>query len=80
MSSTVMLHESANAGSDRRAFSVARSIDVIAVAIMYVPFTRGGTDAPIAVGVSISVRAANEDKCAMLARAVPGPSEGVVRR
>ena len=70
------LYESANAGSDRRDFSVARSIDVIAVVMLYVPLPRGGTDAAIAAGVSVSVRAAKEDKGAVLAREVPGPSEG----
>ena len=70
------LYESSNAGSDRRDFSVARSIDVIAVVRVYVPFPRGGTDVPIAAGVSASVRAANVNEDIALARAVSGPSEG----
>ena len=72
------LYESANDGPDRRDFSVARSIDVIAVVRVYMPFPRGGTDVPITAGVSASVRAANvnEDNGAVLARAVPDPSEG----
>ena len=55
------LYELANVGSDRRAFSVACSIDVIAVVMLHVPFLRG-TDAPIAPRVSMSIRAANKDK------------------
>ena len=70
------LYESANAGSDRMDFSVARSIDVIAVVRVYVPFPRGDTDMLIAAGVSASVRAANVNEDIVLARAVPGPSEG----
>ena len=72
------LYESANAGSDRRDFSVARLIDVIAVVMVYVPFPRGGTDVPITASMSALVRAANvnEDNGAVLARVVPGPSEG----
>ena len=72
------LYESANAGSDRRDFYVERLIDVIAVVRVYVPFPRGGTNVPIAAGMSASVRAANvnDDNGAVLARAVPGPSDG----
>ena len=72
------MYELANAGSDRRDFSVASSIDVIAVVRVYVPFPRGDTNMPIAAGVSASVRAANinEDNGAILAHAVPGLSEG----
>ena len=44
------LYESADAGSDRRDFSVACSIDVITVVMMYVTFLRG-TDAPITARV-----------------------------
>ena len=61
------LYESANVGSDRRDFSVARSIDVIAVVMVYMPFPRGGTDTPVAAGVSVSILAANEDKGVVLA-------------
>ena len=40
------LYELANTGSDRRDFSVARSIDVIAVVKVYVLFPQGGTNVP----------------------------------
>ena len=70
------LYESANAGSDRTDFSVARSIDAIAVIRVYVPFPRCDSDVLIAAGVSASVRAANINEDIVLARAVPGPLEG----
>ena len=62
------VYELANTGSDHWDFSVgsvARSTDVITVDV-------------VTVGVSVSVRAANEHKGTIHDRAVPGPS--VLRR